>query len=328
MDHVTAWITWCEDTAGRTLRLERGCNVGLLVHVVLYYVLFAALVCPGLIGSIVLRGPLWLILLFLNYSLTIGVLHMHAHRPLFTSRLGNRILDLLLCVPSLLTSTEMIVFHVGQHHRYENAPGDPSTTLGYERGWRAVRYWVLFGLWVRTVTFRAVFGSRARPAYRAFRRRFALELAVGTLAVASLTAAAPLAATVCWYVPYAITHVTSGYFAWLTHAPAGEPRTRDGSINTVNNVLGFFVFNQGYHQVHHAHPGIHWSEIPDHLDVLLEVDSRYIVSYWVTLNTAWRILVPDRFREPAYGEDWKRRYGERRRQGTVRLHGLRHFAWI
>jgi fatty acid desaturase len=328
MDRPTAWIAWCEESARRVLHLERGANVAPLVHVTLYYVVLGVLVCPHLVTSIVLQVALWSVLLLLNYSLTIGVLHMHAHRPLFTMRLGNRVLDLLLCVPSLLTPTEMVVFHVGHHHRHENAPGDPSTTAGYERGWRAIRYWLLYGFWVRTVTLRSVFGAGARPAYRAFRDRFAWELTTAGSAVALLTAAAPRAAVLCWYLPYAITHVTAGYFAWLTHAPAGTPRTRAGSINTVNNLLGFFIFNQGYHEVHHQHPGIHWSEIPDHLDLMLEIDSRYIVSYWVTLDSAWRVLAPARFHEPAFGEAWKRRYRERRRQGTVRLRWLGHFAWI
>lgn len=328
MERYTKRIGWCEEIARRVLGLERGSNVAPLVHVALYYVVLAATVCPGVVDSTVQRAALWLLLLLLNYSLTIGVLHMHAHRPLFTWRLGNRILDLLLSVPSLLTPTEMIVFHVGHHHKHENASSDPSSTLGYERGWRAIRYWLLFGFWVRGVTFRAVFGSGARPAYRPFRRRFPLELAVGVLAVVVLTALAPRAAVIFWFVPYAITHITGGYFAWLTHAPAGEPRTREGSINTVNNVLGFFIFNQGYHQVHHARPGLHWSEIPDHLDLMLEIDSRYIVSYWVTLDSAWRILAPDRLHQPVYGEAWKRRYRARRRQGAIRLRWLPYFAWI
>ncbi len=39
-------------------------------------------------------------LMLLNLSITIGVLHMHTHRPLFVSRRANRVVDVLCCMPA------------------------------------------------------------------------------------------------------------------------------------------------------------------------------------------------------------------------------------
>ena len=89
--------------------------------------------------------------------------------------------------------------------------------------------------------------------------------------VGVLTWLDPIAMFWLWVVPLAITHVQAGYFAWLTHAPAGVQGSINGSMNTANNWLGLFIFNQGYHQVHHEYPGIHWTDIPDRLDVMLDV---------------------------------------------------------
>ena len=126
-----------------------------------------------------------------------------------------------------------------------------------------------------------------------------------------------------------MTQVNAGYFAWLTHAPArvfeDDPSK---SMNTVGNWLNFFIFNQGYHSVHHRYPGIHWSQIPDKLDFMRQVDPDVIVPYWMTLNSAWRLVAPDGFLDASYGERWKAKLEKRLEEGTVRSRYLPWFAWI
>ena len=55
--------------------------------------------------------PLWALIYLLSYSLSIGVLHMHAHRKLFTARVPNRILEFLLCFPCVLSYPMMKYTH-------------------------------------------------------------------------------------------------------------------------------------------------------------------------------------------------------------------------
>src|SRR5262245_65724384 len=83
-------------------------------------------------------------------------------------------------------------------------------------------------------------------------------------------------------IPFVVTQGNAGYFAWLTHAPARA--FEDGpskSMNNVGNWLNFWIFNQGYHSVHHRYPGIHWSQIPDKLDYMRQVRPDVIVPYWM-----------------------------------------------
>ena len=132
-----------------------------------------------------------------------------------------------------------------------------------------------------------------------------------------------------YWIPFLVTQVNSGYFAWLTHAPArvfdDDPSK---SMNTVGNWLNFFIFNQGYHSVHHRYPGIHWSQIPDKLDFMRQVEPDVIVPYWMTLNSAWRLVVPGGFLDATYGERWKAKLEKRIEEGTVRSRYLPWFAWI
>ena len=132
-----------------------------------------------------------------------------------------------------------------------------------------------------------------------------------------------------YWIPFIVTQVNSGYFAWLTHAPArvfeDDPSK---SMNTVGNWLNFFIFNQGYHSVHHRYPGIHWSQIPDKLDFMRKVEPDVIVPYWMTLNSAWRLVAPGGFLDATYGERWKAKLEKRIEEGTVRSRYLPWFAWI
>ena len=92
---------------------------------------------------------------------------------------------------------------------------------------------------------------------------------VAGLIVASGYAADNFRFALFYGIPFILTQGNTGYFAWLTHAPArvfeDDPSK---SMNTVGNWLNFFIFNQGYHSVHHRYPGIHWSQIPDKFDFM------------------------------------------------------------
>src|SRR6478609_6409431 len=95
----------------RVLKLEHPANVGPLVHIALW----AGLLAFGLLVPAATKWyvavPLIIVLAMLNLSITIGVLHMHTHRPLAVSRRVNRLIDMLCCFPALLTGSEMREVH-------------------------------------------------------------------------------------------------------------------------------------------------------------------------------------------------------------------------
>ncbi|HWZ90235.1 MAG TPA: fatty acid desaturase [Polyangiaceae bacterium] len=237
-------------------------------------------------------------------------------------------MELLLCFPSLLSSTEMTVLHVHHHHRYNDGPEDVTSTLGRERGLGAMTYWFEYGFIVKSYTFREVYRRGARRSFRRRRAQFAFDLGVCLCSVLTLLVLAPQAGFFDWLLPALLSHVTFGYFSWLTHAPARDQAGAVSSINNVDNLLNFFIFNQGFHAIHHAHPGIHWSEIPDKLGLMKEIDDSLIVPYWVSINSAWRIVAPERFRDAKFGAIWRQRLARRNEQGNVRARRLPQFVWI
>lgn len=323
-----AWLRRVDRFLRRVLFLESGANVLPLLHVAFYYVFLGAVLVPGLVTSMLALVPLWVLICLLNYSLSIGILHMHAHRKLFTLEPLNRVLEFLLCIPCVLSYPMMKYMHVYLHHRYENGPRDPTTTRDAERGWRALWYWIRYAYVCQKHTVIGLFGGHAHRAWKRLRRQYLIDT-IGTLSlmVAYLVLVDPLRMLVFWEVPLIVVSVNIGFFAWITHAPASSTALT-GSFNTTNNLMNFFIHNQGYHLVHHRYPGIHWTMIPERLDVLLETEDRLIAPYWVVLVAAWRVIVPRHLYDPAAGGAWKQRFRRRSSEHRTRLAWLPYFGWI
>ena len=48
----------------------------------------------------------------------------------------------------------------------------------------------------------------------------------------------------------------------------------------------------------------------------------------MSLNSAWRLVMPAGFLDATYGERWKARLEKRLAEGTVRSRYLPWFAWV
>lgn len=314
----------------RVLKLENPANVGPLIHIALWLAILAiGLLVPGATNWYV-AIPLIALQCLLTLSICVGILHMHTHRPLFVSHWLNRVTDILCCLPGAPTGVDMREVHVINHHRFNDGPLDVTSTEGKERGLRAIWYWITYHPVVKMHTIRTVFAANASAERRKRRHQFMFDLATYVVLVGGVACYADTTRFLLFYgIPFLFNQVNAGYFAWLSHAPA---RTFEDdpskSINTVGNVLNFLIFNQGYHTVHHRYPGIHWSQIPEKIDYMRQVDPAVIVPYWMTLNSAWRVLAPGRFHNASYGERWKAKLNRKLGEGGVRARYLPSFVWV
>ena len=136
-----------------------------------------------------LAVPLIAALTLANLSITIGVLHMHTHRPLFVSRRLNRVVDVLCCLPGTLTAADMREVHILNHHRFNDGPGDVTSTEGREHGLRAVWYWFRYGAIVKNHTVRTIFAADPSAGRRKRRHQFMFDF---TLVVALIVATGDL----------------------------------------------------------------------------------------------------------------------------------------
>jgi fatty acid desaturase len=319
-------LRWLERILERGLGLEHGANIFPLSHIVLYYV-FLFTLAGRWVTSLWLVVPGWVALVLLNYSVTIGILHLHSHRKLFVRRLPNRLVEALLCFPCELSYPVMLYVHVYLHHRFSDGEGDPTSTTGYEKGLRAVWYWVRYPYVCHKTTIAGLFSPGARPAWKRLRVQYVVDSSVVLAVVMAYGVLDPYGMLLFYALPMVVVCFNIGFFAWLTHAPA-EHGPLNGSINTTNNWMNLFIHNQGYHAVHHKQPSLHWTMLPDRLDMMTAVDDELIVPYWITLENALRILSPRRFRNARHGKAWKERYRQRVASGRHRLSFLPYFGWF
>ena len=311
------------------LHIEHEANIFPLLHVVSYYVIFALLAIPGAVQNGTLQCILWVLLLLLNYSLSIGLAHLHAHRKIFTSRAANRLLEFLLCFPAVSSYPMMLYVHVYLHHKHNNGNSDPTSTRGVERGLSAIKYWLGYSFLCQATTFKALFASAAPRSWQRYRSQYLVDT-IGTLSLAFLFLIIdPWRMLWVYELPLILTLLNIGFFSWLTHAPAFGGGHLSNSLNTANNWMNIFVHNQGYHSLHHIAPGIHWTEIPDKFNLMVDVDERLIVRYWVTLDSSWRILRPANFHDRKYGLEWKKKFRLKQQSAkNCRIPWLPYFGWV
>ncbi len=321
------WLYRLDLLLRRLLRLESGANVFPLLHVAAYFFLLALAAVPGLVTSGGLLAALFVLISLMGYSLSIGVLHMHAHRKLFTSRTANRLVEFLLCFPCMLSYPMMKHVHVSLHHKHANGPQDPTTTFGYERGWRAAWYWVRYAYVCQRATLTHMFGRNDRQT-RMLRRQYLVDSGGTLLLVSAYALLVDMERMLLfWELPLILVSVNIGFFAWLSHAPASHLGA-GGSFNTTNNVMNLLMHNQGYHLVHHRFPGIHWTRIPECLDIMMDVEDRLIAPYWVVLVAAWRVVLPRYLYDARAGKEWKVRFASRKARCRIRLAHLPYFGWV
>ena len=115
------WLQKAEAFLERTCKFEHGANIFPFLHIVLFYMALAFLEF-GVFDSLWLNVPIWIGLVLANYSLSIGIPHLHTHRKMFTVPWLNRVTEILLTLPGGVSHPVMKYIHVHLHHRYDDGP--------------------------------------------------------------------------------------------------------------------------------------------------------------------------------------------------------------
>ena len=75
---------------------------------------------------------------------------------------------------------------------------------------------------------------------------------------------------------------------YLQHIGADEESEWEHSRDVLSPVMNFLLFNNGYHTVHHEHPGLHWSALPaKHAEIRHKLNPVLIERsfWWMILRT-------------------------------------------
>jgi fatty acid desaturase len=214
----------------------------------------------------------WLLPASMALAYSAGVVaHNHNHSPTFTDRRLNALMSAWISVFYGHPTFVWIPTHNDNHHRFRNRPGDASIT------WRATRKNGLFAAATYffvaaraqaplTAALLARVRARRPRAYAAYVAQYfvvygghaaALALAiamhgVGRGAAVYASALGIPAAWALWGLMLTnyVQHVDCDPWSRWAH-----------SRDFVSGFMNFFVFDNGFHTVHHERPGLHWSEL-------------------------------------------------------------------
>jgi len=204
------------------------------------------------------------------------ITHNTIHCPIFVRRGLNKAFQVVLTLAYGHPVSAYVPGHNLSHHKYTQLDQDVMRTTKVRYRWN-----LLNGLlFLPTVAGAILRNDRAfirqmrerRP--RWYRQLVVESVVFGGVSVAllawdvwSATRAGdgwfPWRFLLYWYVPHvwaAFGIVTINY---LQHDGCDHDHPYNHSRNFVSPLFGWFTFNNGFHGIHHVHPNLHWSLLPE-----------------------------------------------------------------
>jgi beta-carotene hydroxylase len=212
----------------------------------------------------------WLVPLLLYGSYSSGVLsHNHNHCPVFVGRRSNLLYGAWLSFFYGFPAFAWIPSHNQDHHLHLNTAQDASYT---QRGGRAdslftlLSYPIVCSLHQLPLVLRFAGKHLRKGSPQA--TRIVLETAALVAGHAAVLALAlwlhgaqtgALIYTVAVGVPALLGNYWMMLTNYLQHVGCEPATVHDHSRNFVSPLWNWFVFDNGFHTVHHQQPGLHWS---------------------------------------------------------------------
>ena len=155
--------------------------------------------------------------------------------------------------------------HVRLHHKENSGPDDTTSTIGYDRtnrlhffSYLADNFWTVLGL-----APYAYFKAKGEVENR---RRMVWGITLYAVYFAAVFIYNWRLGIAYVLVPLMAMNFIMAMTAWVQHAFYNEERPEDYFANTVTVYDEVNFMNEGYHLCHHHKSGLHWTEMPAHLE--------------------------------------------------------------
>lgn len=200
------------------------------------------------------------------------ITHNHNHCATFAGRRNNNIFGNLLTLFYGYPTIMWIPTHNQNHHRLVNRPGDATITWRYTNKHNlfvAGTYFFVSSYFqsepIKQYIHRAKLYNRQLYGRILFQYTFligylALMLSLGLWLYGLRTGLLLWLAAVV--IPPFCSLSIIMFFNYIQHVHADAWSERDHSRNFTGKIFNFLFFNNGYHTIHHDHPGMHWSLLP------------------------------------------------------------------
>lgn len=255
--------------------------------------------CPPTLIALQYANPSWVPFLLLPtayFALACGIIaHNHNHCPTFKSRRVNFWFGSWISIFYGYPTFAWIPTHNNNHHKFVNAEGDATITWRYTNRHNvfvAASYFFVSSYWQAPLI--NDFIRKAKTNNPKLYRDILTQYAVWASAHLGMMAVGVglyglgkglLLWTATMGLPAFFSLWTIMLFNYDQHAHTDASSRYAHSRSFHGKVLNFLLFNNGYHLVHHDHPGTHWSEYARlHAEVAHrippELNQRSLFWYW------------------------------------------------
>jgi fatty acid desaturase len=199
----------------------------------------------------------------LFFAVSVSVIaHNHNHLPIWRSRLMNTLTDYWITVFYGFPAFAWIPTHNNNHHKFNNKLGDYTLTYRFSEGnnfFTLVSYPSISGFFQQK-PIRDYLGNLRKTNMPKFLLAVSQYLTVAVVYVAALIIDWQKAVLFI-IIPNQVSLFAVLIFNYVQHVHADEESRWNHSRN-FTGLLNAMLFNNGYHTIHHEHPGIHWSKTP------------------------------------------------------------------
>jgi beta-carotene hydroxylase len=208
--------------------------------------------------------------------------HNHTHHSTFKSSNLNRLFEYLLTFARGHTSFGVITPHNLNHHIYVGTHCDWSHDELAGKGWGIVRIFrYLLQSSLQIWRERNKKGSPKLNIDQEKNRKRQKYFLLILMLIAFYCD--PLKFILLWLLPWFLSMEILLFINLIQHDGLGK-KSRDFTGKNIN----FFVFNNGFHTVHHFNPNLHWSLLPSHhqtlktdqSSLLLFIMKNYFLKIW------------------------------------------------
>lgn len=205
-----------------------------------------------------------LYILYLYFSVSFSIFaHNHNHNPVWKNDFLNQIHSCWITVFYGFPLFAWIPIHNRNHHKYNNKEDDYTKTYTKSEEnnlFTLLSYPSINAMVQQKAAFRYYFSLFANDKLRFFYCSMQIITLLTWIIVGFVIDWQK--ALIFIVIPQQVSLNTVLIFNYIQHVHANEESRYNHSRNFVSWTTNFFLFNNGYHTVHHNNPNLHWSELP------------------------------------------------------------------